>query len=82
MTDTALIGTVTEIEHPYADPGSISDYNQQQFRRLKATGVNCTDYQFAQKFVELIGGLICGDQGTIVDLGEVPDNRLDCELSL
>lgn len=41
------------------EPGSVQDYNQQQYQRLQAKGKNCTDLQFAVWYSTIIGGNLC-----------------------
>jgi hypothetical protein len=76
------IGIVIEEKSPILEPGLVDDYNQQQCRRLRAEGVNCTSIQFAEWFIAVHGGTICGDYGLILDFGEVSDSCLGNHIEL
>ncbi|MEH6473652.1 MAG: hypothetical protein V7752_20705 [Halopseudomonas sp.] len=83
MFDLPRTGMVIEApDENSAEPGSPDDYNRQQYRRLQATGTNCSGAQFAQWFVEIQGGTLCGDEGLILDFGDVPDSCLNNTIEL
>lgn len=83
LYDLPRTGVVEEREHAYIpEPGSLEDYNQQQYRLLKATGINCSNQQFAEWFSSIHGGLLVGEEGMLIDLGEVPREAIDRQLDL